>query len=228
MAVLLVGEAPVRAASDRSESTGSAIDVHGSPGVANFLGRRVDAGRSGRVFSPVMTMADKTLDVEPQPAEFDRFFEKHYGSVVALAQSLTLSRPVAEDVAQEAFASALMRWPKVSAYERPDLWVKRVALNRTIGVARRGRSEKRAVDRLKTYGVPTQVVPAADVADQRLWSAVRRLPPRQAQLVALVYVDDQSIEDAAGALGLTPSTARTHLQRARAALAAALQPEEAD
>jgi len=161
------------------------------------------------------------------PTSFDRFFRAEYRSVVALVQSLTHSRAVAEDVAQEAFAAAHTRWERVHDLDRPDLWVRRVALNRAISINRSRNAEQRALDRLKRYGVPL-VVPVAEVADDELWARVRQLPRRQAQLVALVYRDDRSIDEAAATLGLTASTARTHLQRARIALASLLGPLHLD
>lgn len=159
------------------------------------------------------------------PLAFEPFFADEYPAVVRLVLPLTLSRPVAEDVAQEAFASAMTRWADVRTFDRPDLWVRRVALNRAIGIARRRGSEKRALARLESLGVLRVGAGAADVPhapDEVIWRAVRSLPRRQAQLVALVYVDDRSIDEAARALGLSPSTARTHLQRARTTLAALL------
>lgn len=174
-----------------------------------------------------MPLADETSAVDPNPTSsptptsFDDFFRREYRAVVRLLISVTSSRVVAEDVAQEAFAAAHLRWRRVQGYDRPDLWVRRVALNRAIGVARKRHAEQRAVERLTRFdGI--RALSVEEPADDELWAAVRALPKRQTQLVALVYGDDRSIDDAAGALGLTPSTARTHLQRARATLAAAL------
>jgi RNA polymerase sigma-70 factor (ECF subfamily) len=164
---------------------------------------------------------DPTVDERRGPLSFDAFFRAEYRAVVGLVQSLTHSRAVAEDVTQEAFATAHTRWGHVHDLDRPDLWVRRVALNRAISVGRSRNAEQRALERLKHYSVPL-VIAVADPPDDELWSRVRALPRRQAQLVALVYRDDRSIDDAAAALGLTPSTARTHLQRARSALAGLL------
>jgi RNA polymerase sigma-70 factor (ECF subfamily) len=51
---------------------------------------------------------------------------------------------------------------------------------------------------------------------------VRALPPRQAQVVALHYVEDRSVADIAAVLGTAEGTIKAHLFKARAALAAAL------
>jgi RNA polymerase sigma-70 factor (ECF subfamily) len=162
--------------------------------------------------------------------DFDTFFRRDYPKVVALIRAMTGSAGIAEDLAQETFTAAHLRWSRVRQLDRPDLWVRRVALNRAIGVARRRRSEPRALGLLRstrsTDLVTTDGLAALDQSP--VLAAVRGLPTRQRQLVCLVYLDDRTIEDAAGALGLSASTARTHLLRARSALAAGLGTDDRD
>jgi RNA polymerase sigma-70 factor (ECF subfamily) len=59
-----------------------------------------------------------------------------------------------------------------------------------------------------------------------VWEAVRRLPKRQAQVVALYYLEDRSLDDVAAALAMSVETVRTHLRRARQRLARRLRLEE--
>lgn len=47
---------------------------------------------------------------------------------------------------------------------------------------------------------------------------MRRVPTRQAQVVALKYIDDLSTEEIADVLEMAPGTVRTHLRRALEAL----------
>ncbi len=55
-----------------------------------------------------------------------------------------------------------------------------------------------------------------------LWREVRRLPRRQAQTVALIYLDGLSRRDTAAVLGCSEETIKTHLSRAKRTLAARL------
>jgi RNA polymerase sigma-70 factor (ECF subfamily) len=66
-----------------------------------------------------------------------------------------------------------------------------------------------------------------DESDETFWQAVRRLPPRQAQAVALYYMEDYSVSDIAEVLDCSEGTVKTHLSRARAAVARQLQLEDA-
>ena len=52
-----------------------------------------------------------------------------------------------------------------------------------------------------------------------MWRAIRSLPRRQAQVIALVYLEDRSLAQAAAILGCGEETAKTHLRRAKASLA---------
>ena len=51
---------------------------------------------------------------------------------------------------------------------------------------------------------------------------MRRLPRRQAQAIALHYLDDLSVADVATILEISPDTVKVHLHRGRPALADAL------
>ena len=57
---------------------------------------------------------------------------------------------------------------------------------------------------------------------EEFWSAVRALPPRQAQSAALRYVYDMPVAEIAATLGTSEGTIKQHLSRARHALGLAL------
>ena len=48
-----------------------------------------------------------------------------------------------------------------------------------------------------------------------LWEAVRRLPRRQAQTVALFYLEGYSRREIAAVLAISEESVKTHLDRAR-------------
>jgi RNA polymerase sigma-70 factor, ECF subfamily len=165
-------------------------------------------------------------DAVPAPAvlvdapSFDALFAAERGRVVALVYALAGSAAVAEEVAQEAFLRLHLHWGKVSRYDRPEQWVRRVAVNLAVSRRRRRTSEVRALERLG--GRATVVAQPLGPRDDALWAAVRALPKRQAQAVALHYVADLPVADVAEALGCSTGTIQTHLFRARQALAGTL------
>ena len=158
------------------------------------------------------------------PVHFDDFFRSEYPQLVPMVHALLGDRGRAEDVAQEALAAAQQAWPTVSRYERPGAWVRRVALNRASNVRRR---RGREVVALRRVGTGPELVDAPTAGDGRLWELVRGLPEQQRCAVVLYYVEDRSVTEVAEILECSEGSVKTHLSRARAALARALgDPDE--
>jgi RNA polymerase sigma-70 factor, ECF subfamily len=162
----------------------------------------------------------------PDPITFDELFLAERDGVVALVYVLAGSQAVAEDLAQEAFLRLHLHWSRVSQYDRPEQWLRRVAVNLAVTGWRRRATESRALARLD--GHRTVVVEPIHAADAALWAAVRTLPRRQAQAVALHYVTDMSVADVARALGCSEGTIQTHLFRARRTLADIVERREVE
>lgn len=158
-------------------------------------------------------------------ADFAAFYRAHRARTVAVVSSLTGDRAAAEDIVQEAFATALRRWSTIRRYDRPGDWVKRVALNRAISRFHRGRREETALRRIAGE---RDRPPREHDRDDPVWVAVRALPRRQAQVMALLFIDDLTIEQASETLDISAGSVKTHLHRARQTLAAALGPAAPD
>ncbi|HEX7133790.1 MAG TPA: sigma-70 family RNA polymerase sigma factor [Iamia sp.] len=163
---------------------------------------------------------------EARTSGFEAFFRDEYPRLVALLVAVTGSRPVAEELAQEALLRAHVRWDRIVRYDRPGAWVRRVALNLASHHRRRRRSEQSAVDRLGRQR-PAEPYSYGDSAGDDFWALVRRLPPRQAAAVALHHLEDRPVVEVAAILGCAEGTAKAHLHKGRAALARLLDlPEE--
>src|SRR5262245_9380437 len=112
--------------------------------------------------------------------------------MVRLATALVGRRDVAEELVQDAFVALHGRWDRVSRYESPEGWLRRVVINRATSALRRRTVELRLVSRLSR--VRERPVDPAD-ADRAIWQAVAALPKRQAQVIALMYVDDLAVSE---------------------------------
>ncbi len=160
------------------------------------------------------------MQVIARPERFDVFYQREYRAVVGLAYALSGSRLAAEDLAQEAFMTAHQHWEKVGMYESPGAWVRRVVSNKSVSLYRRRAAEARALARV---ALDRQIaLPQLASNDAEFWQAVRSLPRRQAQAIALHYLEDRSVADVAAILGCTESTARVHLHKGRKNLAGRL------
>jgi len=158
----------------------------------------------------------------PPQDTFPVFYRREYPKMVAIAAAVA-NRSVAEDLAQEAMVRAHRHWEKVSTYERPGAWVRRVTINLSLSARKRAGAEMRR--RFHLAGSST--LPEPDVVDDRIWKAVAKLPGNQRAAIALHYLEDRPIDEIASILEMSKATARVHLHRGRRALAAALDYEEA-
>lgn len=164
--------------------------------------------------------------VEGPPETFEDFYVREYPAVVGLAYALSGSRWGAEDLAQEAFLAAHREWDRIGRYEQPGGWVRRVVANLSVSAFRRRGVEAKALARLAL--TRTEPLPDLGAADPDFWTAVRSLPRRQSQVVALYYLEDRSVADVAEILDMSLGTVKRHLHDARRTLARRLRIEEDD
>ena len=162
--------------------------------------------------------------VDAPPEDFEDFYVREYPAMVGLAYALSGSRWGAEDLAQEAFLAAHRDWGRVGAYQQPAAWVRRVVANLAVSAFRRRVAETKALARIALGR--GEAVPDLAAADPEFWAAVRALPRRQAQVMALFYLEDRSIADVAGILDMTLGTVKRHLYDGRKALAGRLRVQE--
>lgn len=156
---------------------------------------------------------------------FDAFARQERKPLLAFAWSLLGSHAEAEEVVQEAFAAAWRSWDKVGQYDKPGAWARRVVAHRATDRRRRQGHERDAVLRMASQrdGLVAVTDPIGSLnPDNEFWAAVRALPERQAQAVALHYLEDLAISDIAEVLDCAAGTVKAHLHRGRTSLARAL------
>lgn len=163
-------------------------------------------------------------DVSSEPsASFDMLFELHYARLVQHLSVAAGSREVAEDAVQEAFAEAHVRWDRISGYDDPIGWVRRVALNRIRNRHRGLRRFRVALDRLAgdRDRSPDEFDRWIDRTD--IGEAIAELSTRQREAVTLYYLEGLPIASVADLMELSEGSVKTHLHRARTALSPLLE-----
>jgi RNA polymerase sigma-70 factor (ECF subfamily) len=157
--------------------------------------------------------------VAERDTEFTAFFRAEYPAVVGTLFLVLHDREQARDVAQDAFIQLFARWSRISHYERPEAWVRRVGIRMAVRAARRERRRSELERRVPVGSSPRPV-------DVDIVRAVRMLPAAQRAAVALFYLEDRPVSDVASILGCSDVTARVHLHRARNRLAQLLGERE--
>jgi len=153
----------------------------------------------------------------PDVENFEAFYRREYTQIVGMARALLPSSGSAEDVAQESFVAAHHNWARISAYDDPKAWVRRVLINRATSLRRRQAAEWRAMSRIGGRA-GEDTLPELSPQATEVWEEVRRLPRRQAQATVLHYVGQLSIEEIGVVMECSPGAVKTHLHRARARL----------
>ena len=145
------------------------------------------------------------MGAQQRDEEFEAAYRELFPRAATLAFRLLGNRTAAEDVAAEALARTYAQWQKVRYLPYRDGWVLRVATNLAIDMAR-----KRPVN-----VEVTEPLDAAESAVLRLalLGALRTLPKRQRQAVALRYLTGLPEGEVADVLGVSAGTASTHLRR---------------
>ena len=156
-------------------------------------------------------------------ADFDRFFRAHLRPLVALAYGLTGSRSVAEDLAQDALLATFKKWAHVGQLDNPGAWVRRVVANRAVSNIRRRLVEAKASStKLRQRDEEHTTIGTVSSDSEHVWAAIRSLPRRQAQVIALRTLDRSTVAEIAEVLKISEEAASTHLRRARQTLTRAL------
>lgn len=168
------------------------------------------------------------LEVTQRPQRVTRdeavaaLFERHYTDLVGLARLLVDTRAEAEEVVQEGFARLFASFSRLDDPARAIAYLRSVVLNLA-----RSRLRRRRTARDKEHLLPDRVGEDGERLDgadrERVRAAVRALPRRQQECVALRYYYDNGMQEIADTLGIGVGTVKKNLHRARAALAANLE-----
>src|SRR4051794_39357039 len=138
-----------------------------------------------------------------EPLDFESFCLGHHRALLRLLTLYCGDGEVARDLTQETLARAWVHWRKVSRMDRPDLWLRRVALNLANSHFRHCRVERSAPNRTGPHH-PTAWVdgPGVAAADRLVVrEALARLSDRQRTVIVLRYLEDLSVEQTAALMG---------------------------
>lgn len=147
--------------------------------------------------------------------DFGDFVTAELKPLLKLAHFLTGNDHDAWDLTQECLVRVGAGWARVDSDGNPSAYARTTLVRLNVSRLRRLRRERLGE-------VPdTRQATSGDAApgyEPWLEHALARLSPRQRAAVALRYVDDLPVGEAALVLGCTEATFKTHLRRAMQAL----------
>jgi RNA polymerase sigma-70 factor (sigma-E family) len=159
---------------------------------------------------------------QDRAAAVSALYADHALGLVRLAHIMLGSQQAAEDVVQEAFLGLYRRWPQLNDQSKALGYVRSSVLNGCRSALRR----QRTVDLDASYQAPTASAETAVLTaeeNREIVRALRALPDRQREVVALRFYLDLPDEQIAAAMDIRQSTVRSAVHRGLAALRRALR-----
>jgi RNA polymerase sigma-70 factor (sigma-E family) len=159
--------------------------------------------------------------VAAMSADLDRLYREHYRSLVRLASILIDDVTVCEEIVQDAFVAAVRRGGGWADPERAPAYLRSSVLNGARSYLRRQQVRSRWLRSVR----PPEDGPGADrpalvaAEHQAMLEALRALPVRQREVLALRYYLELSEAEIAATLGISPGSVKTHAHRGLATLA---------
>lgn len=160
-----------------------------------------------------------TDSVTDAAIDYTAFFRDEFAGVLRTIELMLRDHGRAEEITQDAFVQLYLNWSKVSRYDRPEAWVRRVAIRLVTRSVRRER-----LWRLVRGGL----LPSKPDRPTRynLAAAIRQLSGGQRAAIVLHYYEDRPVAEVAMIMGCSESTARVQLHRGRKRLAQLLGEED--
>ncbi|HYM36638.1 MAG TPA: sigma-70 family RNA polymerase sigma factor [Steroidobacteraceae bacterium] len=153
-------------------------------------------------------------------AAFEAVLPRYRDRVFRLALSILRDREAAEDAAQDVFVRLWRALPGYNGSAALSTWIYAITRNTSISILRKRRpqislDEPMFTDDDDGAGLQLAAPSQDDSAVASVEKLLDHLPERYRQAVTLFYMEDQSYDQTAAALGLPLGTVKALLHRAR-------------
>ena len=155
----------------------------------------------------------------------ERLYAAHWRQLVRLSVLLVRDLGTAEEVVQDAFIAVHSRWDKLHDHDRALAYLRRAVVNQSRSTLRHRMVVARHVARGPEPGLDDE---PGEVLGRRaaVLEAMRALPQRQREVLALRYYLDLSEAEIAHTLGISRGAVKSHASRGASALRELLRGDE--
>ena len=157
----------------------------------------------------------------------EQLYASHYRQLVRLSVLLVRDQETAEEVVQDSFVAMHDRWRSLRDPGKALAYLRQTVVNRSRSVLRHRGVQRRYAE--TSVGPAAREVPGADDAAlvterrTRVLEALRALPRRQREVIALRYYLDLEEADIAQTLGISRGAVKSHASRGVATLRTLLE-----
>ena len=145
---------------------------------------------------------------------FTELCQRYYPAMVAIAHSVLSDRHLAEDAAQQAFAKAAVKLPRLKKESRFANWLAVICRNVAKDMAR-SKENLRTTDDLSMVAAKSR----DDDRSRAVREAISKLSASARELIFLRYYDGMSYEQMSSVLGISEQAINGRLRRAKEKMA---------
>ncbi|MBI2246198.1 MAG: SigE family RNA polymerase sigma factor [Nocardioides sp.] len=151
----------------------------------------------------------------------EQLYAAHWRQLVRLSVLLVRDQGLAEEIVQDAFVAVHGRWSRLRDPENALAYLRQAVVNRSRSALRHRAVVNRHAASVRATDTPDPT-PDTDRREAVL-DALRALPVRQREVLALRYYLDLSEAEIADTLGISRGAVKSHASRGAAALRALLE-----
>jgi RNA polymerase sigma-70 factor (ECF subfamily) len=167
------------------------------------------------------------LGIANHELRFRQWLGEHTGLLLKVVRSFAEGPAEQDDLFQEILLQVWLSLPNFRDDSQPTTWLYRVAFNTALAWKR---SEKKHRRRMTSVSIADVAVPSPPSAEaeqnnlilNRLYAAIRALPPAKRALVVL-FLDGFSYREIAEVIGITETNVGVSLSRIKKELAASVK-----
>ena len=143
--------------------------------------------------------------------------QKYERKIFNLCFRIIRNREVAEEVAQDTFLKSFRELKKLEDTSKYEIWLNRIAYHLSIDVTRKKKRFFSDIDEVD----PTKVEQTAGISlghqdrKQAIEEALQEIPPDDAALITLFYLNEMQVKEVAEVMKLSVSNVKVKLLRTR-------------
>ncbi len=174
----------------------------------------------------VTVMTERTAWTADEALE--QLYAAHWRRLVRLAVLLVRDTATAEEVVQDAFVAVHARWSRLRDPDQALAYLRQAVVNRSRSTLRHRGVVARHLERAAAPSDVAGADESALAAERRaaVLDAMRALPQRQREVLALRYYLDLSEAEIADTLGISRGSVKSHASRGAATLRTLLGEEQ--
>ncbi len=151
-----------------------------------------------------------------------KLYEEHYGKMMGVCLRYSNNREDALDILHEGFIKVFKNISKYQAGTSIAAWIRRIMVNTSIDFYRKN-VRRRTEDIDKAYHVSSDDADAISLCGEKeILACIQTLSPAYRAVFNLYVIEGYSHKEIANQLGITESTSRSNLVKARLKLKALL------